>query len=631
MITFTPSERLVFQGPEYLTVSELAEKYRQVNAGSLPGPWMNSRTPYLVNPMDDLSRPEIREVVCCFSPQSGKTQIGWNFMAWAALEQPDTTMLVLPDEKTALRGMKRIMAIFKSAPRLRRLLSPKSYDATRYRLTLRNGMEIFVAWAGSPAELASESVRYVIMDEVDKFPEFSGKEADPMSLARARQTTFPLTRKTLVISTPTTPEGNIWSTLEARADVVSDFEVVCQFCGSHQVMDFDQIKFPDNVRDPRVMRRDKPARYECIHCQAHWTDHQRDRAVRAGRWVRREHIENVQVVGYHLPSWNSPFVSLSDVAADFLDGRHDPAKFMYFITNHKALPWQQTVKAASADVLRSMPRPYQAGMVPAEAYCLTMGVDMQLHGFYYTVFAHTPDRGPDRPRTSWMIEHGTLETWDHLEHMVFKSRWPILDTTGSPTNSTMGIWRAALDTGGGAQAGSDWTRPEEAYLFLRNHARQGRIFGTKGSSHRQQARVKRSQVDKLPGSNKPLIGGLVLYMLDTIGLKDAWFWRLSQDSSQPVYFHQTTTDDFFDQLTSEEKRRDKRGVEKWHQVKRQNHYLDCCILNQALVDASWFPALERLPGQVNIQTCESRAEVKPVKKRTPTVNPYTEGFNPFAR
>ena len=230
-----------------------------------------------------------------------------------------------------------------------------------------------------------------------------------------------------------------------------------------------------------------------------------------------------------------------------------------------------------------------------------------------------------------MIEHGTLETWDHLEHMVFKSRWPILDTTGSPTNSTMGIWRAALDTGGGAQAGSDWTRPEEAYLFLRNHARQGRIFGTKGSSHRQQARVKRSQVDKLPGSNKPLIGGLVLYMLDTIGLKDAWFWRLSQDSSQPVYFHQTTTDDFFDQLTSEEKRRDKRGVEKWHQVKRQNHYLDCCILNQALVDASWFPALERLPGQVNIQTCESRAEVKPVKKRTPTVNPYTEGFNPFAR
>lgn len=628
--TFTPSERLVLRAPERLTVSQWAARYRKVTTGSRPGPWRNDATPYLVGPMDALARSEVREVVCCFSPQSGKTQVAMNFIGWAACEEPDIMMIVLPDEKSALTYMKRrLVPMFRSSPRLARLLSPSSYDATRYRMTLVNGMEIFVAWAGSAAELASESARYVLFDETDKYPEFSGRESDPMSLARARQTTFPHTKKTVTISTPTTPEGNIWACLEKEADVVHDFHAVCPKCGAEQALVFDQVKWPQEIRDPRVMRLERPARYECAHCQAHWTDFQRNKAVSAGTWRARNDVPGAQVLGYHLPAMCSPFVSLSETAAAFLAGLNDPAKKMFFITNHLTEPWRATIKPVEVEALEARRCDLPAGHVPYDAIALTLAADMQLRGFFYTVFAHAPDRGPEAPRRSWMIEHGQLGSWDDLKHMAIEARWPILAEDGQVSTATMGIWRAALDTGGGQGVEGEWSRTEEAYLWLRNMAAShpSRVTGIKGASHRQSARVKRSQVDKLPGSNRPLPGGLVLFIVDTVSLKDTLFWRLSDESTQPVFFHQGTDADFFEQLTAEQKTKDRRGVEKWTQVRKANHFLDCCMMTMAVIDSSWFPSLERLPGKVNV--VDQAASKVATKLRQN--NPYTEGTNPFSQ
>lgn len=606
LVKFTEPERLAFKSPEGLTVSQAAARYVRVTSGPRPGLWKNEVTPYLVGPMDALNRPGIREVILCFPPQSGKTRgVAMNFVSWAALEDPDTLMVVLPDEKTAGNFMKRrLMPMFQASPVLRKLLSPSSYDQTRYRIQLMNGMDIFVAWAGSPAELASESVRYVVFDEVDKYPEFSGRESDPISLGRARQIAFPHTRKTVTISTPTVVEGNIWSALEKEADTVFDYHVCCPKCGAFQFMEFSRVKWPEDVRDPKVMRMNKPARYECSGCQAQWTDYQRNKAVSSGRWIPREEVSGAQVLGYHMPAMVSPFVSMSDTASAFLAGKNDPAKHMYFINNHLAMPWRNTIKPVEADALQAQISDLPRGHVPDEALALTLAADMQLHGFYYTVFAHAAN-----PRRTWLIEYGTLNSWDDLHQMVFEARWPVLGS-----DAQMGIWRAALDTGGGQSPDGVWSRTEEAYLWLRQ-AGKNKIHGTKGSSHGQLSRVKRTVVDKLPHKNRPLPGGLVLYLLDTGSLKDVFFWRLSEDSSQPIYFHRDTGPDFFDQLTAEQKKKDRRGKESWIQVKRHNHFLDCCMMTMALIDASWFPALERMPGKINLLTPENKEKTIPKKTK----------------
>lgn len=59
--------------PEDLTVSEAAAKYRHLNnPGNYVGPWRNEKTPYLVEPMDELTSTDFTGLVFAGSAQSGK-------------------------------------------------------------------------------------------------------------------------------------------------------------------------------------------------------------------------------------------------------------------------------------------------------------------------------------------------------------------------------------------------------------------------------------------------------------------------------------------------------------------------------------------------------------------------------
>ena len=59
--------------PERLTVSEAAEKYRMLNnPGSYVGPWKNSVTPYLVEPMNELQNRDFTGFVFAGPAQCGK-------------------------------------------------------------------------------------------------------------------------------------------------------------------------------------------------------------------------------------------------------------------------------------------------------------------------------------------------------------------------------------------------------------------------------------------------------------------------------------------------------------------------------------------------------------------------------
>ncbi len=84
----------------------------------------------------------------------------------------------------------------------------KASDIKLTKLALTS-MEIYVDWATSPQRLASRPVRYVILDEVNKFVDWSGKDADPISLAKARTRTWKRRKKIVILSTPTIREAQI--------------------------------------------------------------------------------------------------------------------------------------------------------------------------------------------------------------------------------------------------------------------------------------------------------------------------------------------------------------------------------------------------------------------------------------
>jgi phage terminase large subunit GpA-like protein len=178
-----------------------------------------------------------------------------------------------------------------------------------------------------------------------------------------------------------------------------------------------------------------------------------------------------------------------------------------------------------------------------------------------------------------------------LETLIFDMRFPV---DGAPGH-TMGIWRAAIDTGGGKSGSDDdeTSRTEEVYEWLRKHAKRGVVFGIKGASHKQIKRVQVTTIDKMPRSSKPIPGGLELRLLDTDQFKYTLHWRLErvEGETQCFYLHAETSEDYATEFLAEEVHRDRHGRTEWRRVRQDNHYLDCEVYAAACADAEWFPSI----------------------------------------
>ena len=156
-----------------------------------------------------------------------------------------------------------------------------------------------------------------------------------------------------------------------------------------------------------------------------------------------------------------------------------------------------------------------------------------------------------------------------------------------------------MDTGGGRVEGSEWSRTEEIYQWIRKNGR-GYVFGIKGASRVQLKRVNVKVIDKMPRRNRPIPGGLELRILDTAQFKDLLHWRLTrkENESQRFYLHSGTGLDYTRQFLSEQKRRDRRRRWYWKQTSSENHLLDCEVYAAACADSEWLPSLSMLAASM---------------------------------
>ena len=189
-VTEYQKEALKFlQPPEDITVSEWADKYRVLDAktSAMPGPWRTEHTPYLKGIMDEFNNYETEEIVYVKPTQVGGTECLQNMVGYIVQQDPAPTMLVYPTDTLAKSiSENRLQPMFKAAPELR-----KRFDENSQLQELQfDGMYLTLAGSNSPSSLASKAIRFLFLDEVDKYPGASKKEADPVSLARERTKTF---------------------------------------------------------------------------------------------------------------------------------------------------------------------------------------------------------------------------------------------------------------------------------------------------------------------------------------------------------------------------------------------------------------------------------------------------------
>ena len=609
-------ERKIFRKRKRIPVSDWAERYRVVTMSVLPGRWKNEITPYLAGIMDASFHPSVRTVVICKAPQVGGTEAVLNCLGYAIDRDPGPALCIYPDELTARENNEaRIQPMIKASPRLRSYLTGLADDSSLLKISLQH-MPIYMAWARSAARLANKPIRYLIFDETDKYPETAGKrESDPISLGEARSITYRHNCKKWKISTPTTEAGNIWRALTEEAQVIFDFWVSCPACGVLQKMIFGGIKWahkaepgPDgkcHSEEPETIEAEKLAWYECPHCLAKWNDYERDIAVRRGRWRERikapgsseaeapspqpmdlpEYLRRHKPVkiGFHVPSWLSPFVSLSSPASAFLRGLTDLNKFKDWHNKHLAEPWKLTVISKKDEQVLAARCDLPAQVVPAAAIALTAGVDVQMHGFWYAVRAWAPDL------TSWLIHYDFVQTWADVEKLLWESVYPV---DGAPER-TLRIFRACVDTGGSRKY-EDMTMTEETYFWLlKNRGRGGcALLGTKGASAAMPGMLSLGNAIVSTPSGKKLPDALRLLSVDTEKAKDQYHYRLGLAAGEDTrglpgaaFLHAATGTDYVHQILAEEKQQDEKGRESWVNVhQRPNHLLDAEVLAAACVE-----------------------------------------------
>jgi phage terminase large subunit GpA-like protein len=141
----------------------------------------------------------------------------------------------------------------------------------------------------------------------------------------------------------------------------------------------------------------------------------------------------------------------------------------------------------------------------------------------------------------------------------------------------------------------------DAYTHIRNWPK-GRAWATKGMPKDVGgAKISHKVLDKMPtrGGSIPIPGGLVLWRINVSQMKEDLFWRLQRapEEAQAARFHADTEWAFFRQITAEERRLNRQGQYEWVQIRRDNHYLDACVIAHACADPQWAGGLRGIASQ----------------------------------
>jgi phage terminase large subunit GpA-like protein len=554
--------------PPKLKPSEWVERHRILPAGasSEPGPMRLDRTPYVREILDAAADPLIEEITWVKCTQVAGSETGRNVIGYWIDADPGPTLMVTPDEKSAKEAIEeRIRPMLESSPKLRAHVSPRAWDNKLNSIKL-DTMSIYVGWAGSPQSLATRPCRRVFFDECDKYPPFSGREADPISLGTERTATYGHRRKILKTSTPTDRQGPIWKAWEGCGDR-RFFHVPCPHCGRYQRLIWTQVKWPklpepDKVKLADQIEQARLAWYECenTECRGRIEDRHKPKMLARGKWASEgQTIDDdgtirgdrplTKRVGFHLSALYSPWRTFAAIAAEFIRADGDPGATMNFRNSWLAEPFENLITKNRPSLMREKAGKSTApGVIGKDAVAVFATADTQKDHFIFTI------RWWGYGHQSGLVAHGIAWSFEELANVTLGARF--------------GEWRPShlfIDSGG---SNADSKRTDEVYAFAMRDP--GRIIPTKGASH-QQARP-------IVASQQP--NGVVLRLVDTGYFKDI-LAALMNDPDDKWLPNSLVDDEYCQQMASEHKIIDRKsGKMKWEKATQgaANHFWDAEVL-----------------------------------------------------
>lgn len=563
-----------FEPDPFIDLVEWSNTFRWLPRESSvePGRYRTSRTPYVEEILRELSPQSPTQIVVFRKPtQIGATEIGQNFVLGCAHKYPGPAMLAFPTDRMAEKHSKKKLApSIKLMPCLQGIFQAPKSRTSGNTLLLKEfpGGSLTLTGCNSPVAARSDSIRYLVLDDIDGFVAEAGTEGRPGDLLLRRTNAYGRRKKIYKNSTPTiTGESPIDDDFEKSSQGL--YHVPCPHCKKLQYLIFGNPELSHGIK---FKRNDDGEIFEvwyvCEHCHGRIEEHEKTWMLQNGDYIHK--FPKRKIRGFTLNSLYSPFgwLSWAEIAEEFLTAardlkRGDTRGMKTWVNTYMALSWEEKGERADWETLRARVEPYRPLTVPAPAMLLTAGVDVQGDRLIPVI------RAWGREEESWLIYYVELigsplgaEVWSDLDELLKR---PFPHASGID----LYIRSVAIDTGFETQTVYKYCRPRAPV-----------VMAIKGSNTTGKPAVGRPVSVEVTYKGVKSAQSVQLWPVGVDAVKETMMARLNLTEKGPGFYHFYTglPDEYFKQLTAEKRvtryDRSNRPEKRWVQVRPQNHVLD---------------------------------------------------------
>ncbi|MDI4236802.1 phage terminase large subunit family protein [Bradyrhizobium sp. Arg237L] len=532
------------------------------SANAIPGPLR--LTAYQREPIDAIADDDVEIIVLMLASQTGKSTIINAIMGHCIAADPGPMLHVSPTGARSEEFVReRFDPLVASSPALREIVGTgqntrkgSSGGVNNVSAKTFPGGQLNFASSFKADELAARAIRFLFLDEVDRFAQSAGPEGDPIALAVKRTKTFEgKGRKLVIVSTPTSRLGSRINQWFVRGDQ-RRFVVTCPDCSHCSPIAFENLHWEQG--------KPETAYLACEECGAVHTEAQRRAMVEQGKWEATATGEP-GIRSYHLTELTSLFSSLSAVTQQFEAAKTPEQKQAFYNTTlAQTYDAGTEVELSSSELQQRAERivqPYAASIAFVSA-----GVDVQGDRLECTYLAHHSDQ------TFTVLNHLKLPG-DTSGDAVWMQLDAALGMTFDTTDGRkLPVRICAVDSGFSA---------DQVVKFVQAQRRKSRaVYAVKG----------RGGFDRLPlvrGGRLKGQMGLLIVGVDTVKLSVQK--ALALDSGPGfIRLPDHLDTDYFEGLASEELRvRYVKGSPRYeyHRTVKRNEPLDCLVYATTIAKA----------------------------------------------
>lgn len=570
----------LFNRPRPKSVSEFAEANVVMTEGACRGEKFSYKNrPYFREPTDAMGDNRHTCKVVVVSPsQIGKTTAVLNFLFWMITYDSDNTLIILDSSKTADKLAKvRIRPFLKDQVKLdslqRGLQTEYDKSSSINNISLSAGKNLLLGSARSASDLCSFSCKWLLCDEVSRYPEVLDREGDPVILAEQRQETY--TRPMAILtSTPTTEDCKIWQ--QYLIGTQNRWCAICE-CGHYMPVHYRDIDFTDI---------DHPT-YACPNCGTVYDEHTVQHKLKHGYAPDANQNPFTDKYGricksYHIPGTLVPerytwkFLREKELAARQLGA----GGYQSFVNTSLGEIYMPGVDE-SLDVNKMLQcrRYFDKQHIPKWVHFVTAGIDTQDNRFEIVVLGSDVNR-----KHICFIERKVLlgdlresKVWTDLLNYINDFRVTTRDGRTLPINVS------CIDSGG------HYT--QDVYAFCLRSPRLRPVKGIGTNSGGNDLIYKVSDVPVKAYGNGA--GRIQLTLVNTYYAKDIireQMLNIQSNSKESNWVISSDIDAqfdpvFFDQINSEFRENYKNGTYKWVcKPGVRNEALDCTVYALTAVD-----------------------------------------------